>query len=124
MMVLIKFGMDINLDPQDMLAIEDILRPLHSVLTLRNDFDSWEKEQAEARPANLLGQASNAVDVFIQHDKVTVEEAKQRVRQLTLDKMQQFFQLQSRMLSENKDIKEDILRFVDAMIYLVTGHDF
>lgn len=112
--------MALSIPEDEMDLCLQLMRPAYAVMTLTNDFFSWEKERDELERGDRPN-ITNAIDLIMRERSMTEDEAKDVCREV----IQKYVADSIRTNEEtqrNLEISSDLRTFMEAMQYSVSGN--
>ncbi|RDW83563.1 bifunctional terpene synthase/polyprenyl synthetase family protein [Aspergillus mulundensis] len=120
--MLMRFGMGILLGKEEQKMIEPLVKPCYAALGLANDYFSfdieWEEFQAETDKETM----TNAVWLFMQWEGLDVEEAKERVREVTNGYEQQYLRNIEEFEKTHGTDMPHVVEYLKAEGYQIPGN--
>ncbi|KAL5041044.1 hypothetical protein BDW71DRAFT_212499 [Aspergillus fruticulosus] len=120
--MLMRFGMGILLSEEEQKMVEPLVKPCYAALGLANDYFSfdieWEEFQQDAEKTTM----TNAVWLFMQWDGLGVEQAKERVREVTNGYEQQYLRNIKEFASGPGKERPHLLEYLKAEAYQIPGN--
>ncbi|PQE07883.1 geranylgeranyl pyrophosphate synthase protein [Rutstroemia sp. NJR-2017a WRK4] len=116
------FGMGLSLTKEERDLMEPIARPCFAALGLANDYVSFDVEYAEFKESGA-STMTNAVWQYMQWEDIGVEEAKERVKQVTTHYEAEFLRLREEFIQSQRNRKSPHLEtYLTALGYQIPGN--
>ncbi|PWY67090.1 geranylgeranyl pyrophosphate synthase [Aspergillus sclerotioniger CBS 115572] len=120
---LMRFGMDINLTPDEEELVAPIVKPCYAALGLANDYFSFDVEWGEFQKEDSDRKAmTNAVWLFMQWHHVDEQEAKRCVQQVTNEYEKEYQQRVHGFLSGHGKENAKLHTYLSALGYQIPGN--
>ncbi|KAJ0333862.1 hypothetical protein COL922a_010361 [Colletotrichum nupharicola] len=109
---MVEFGMAVDISEQQKTAVRPIFQAAESALVLTNDYWSWDREWRQAQQTNDP-RIVNAVHLFMRTQDLSMEQAKETVRQKIIDYEQTFARLRAEFLGENPNADLYLKKYIE-----------
>jgi len=116
----LPFAMDLDFDfPRYRALVDDLVAKVGGSFALTNDYWSLAKElHANAKGG---GRIASVVVLIMEQDKCTLDQAMEKVKQLSIKMDKEALDERDRILAQNPDLPEDVRRFVHAIVWAAAG---
>lgn len=118
---LMLFGMGMTLTKVEDERLAKVIRPAYASLGLANDYFSFDREWQEVQETRG-SKPLNAVWLFMKWRGVSVDTAKQLVREAANLYEKQFLDLCDKFRTEHAPISDKLDRYLRGMVYQVSGN--
>ncbi|KAF3925277.1 hypothetical protein ABW20_dc0106608 [Dactylellina cionopaga] len=115
--------MGIKLSDDDAKRVDKFLMPAWCAATLLNDYYSFDEEYREFLKSGA-GALTNGVWVFMKLNHLSVQEAKEAVRQKTIEFEQEFLRYCEEMAKIPTQYSLELRQYVGIWYYMVAGNFF
>ncbi|KAH8598382.1 isoprenoid synthase domain-containing protein [Bisporella sp. PMI_857] len=120
---LLHWGTGVVLDESSATEIAPILKPIHDVVTLTNDYFSWEKEIAEHIELNEANPLINSVAFFMKWDSLSATDAKASVKAKIQQLEEEYSALKTEYIARHGDkTPSSVIRWFSIMEAVVAGN--
>lgn len=120
---LLHWGTGVVLDEATAAEVQHILQPIHNVVTLTNDFFSWEKEIAEFHKTNGDTPLINAVAFYMNWNSISAAEGKAAVKAKIEQLEEEYSNLKDAYIAQHGDTTPPaVLRWFSIMEAVVSGN--
>lgn len=115
------FGMGLTLTPEEDGMLKDVIEPCFAALGLANDYFSFDREYSERQDSGGSSM-TNAVWLYMQWHDVSVDEAKERVRQLTIGYEDEFVTRRDTFLNDWSSSSPKLRKYLAGLSQQVIGN--
>ena len=98
-----------------------VAAPAYACIALANDFFSWQKEYDDFTYQSKSHYMVNAIWILMQEHSITIEKAKQTLREKVAEYLQAFLRLKARFQS-SKVVSSDAGRYLSAIELFLSGN--
>ena len=120
---LLHWGTGVVLDKSNATEIAPILKPIHDVVTLTNDYFSWEKEIAEHIELNEATPLINSVAFYMKWDSLSATDAKAAVKAKIQQLEEEYSALKTEYIARHGDkTPSSVIRWFSIMEAVVAGN--
>jgi hypothetical protein len=120
---LLHWGTGVVLDESSATEIAPILKPIHDVVTLTNDYFSWEKEIAEHIELNGANPLINSVAFYMKWDSLSATDAKAAVKAKIQQLEEEYSVLKAEYIACHGDKPpSSVIRWFSIMEAVVAGN--
>jgi hypothetical protein len=120
---LLHWGTGVVLDESSAKEIAPILRPIHDVVTLTNDYFSWEKEIAEHIELKGTTPLINSVAFYMKWDSLSATDAKAAVKAKIQQLEENYSALKAEYIARHGDkAPSSVIRWFNVMEAVVAGN--
>jgi hypothetical protein len=122
MSAMAAYGSGIDITAEEVAAIEDKLRPIGLACTLANDYWSFPKEMAAFEKG--LGYPMNTVTALERMEGLSIEEAREKVKELVKKYEQEAMALVGELMGPKSRLPENTRRYVQAVYWAAGGANY
>ncbi|KAE9575202.1 hypothetical protein CGMCC3_g8573 [Colletotrichum fructicola] len=120
---MVEFGMAVDISDQQKTAVRPIFQAAESALVLTNDYWSWDREWRQAQQTEDP-RIVNAVHLFMRTQGLSMEQARETVRQKITDYEQTFARLKAEFLGENPNADLNLKKYIGVCEAIVAGNHY
>ncbi|KAL4746901.1 hypothetical protein BDW72DRAFT_206953 [Aspergillus terricola var. indicus] len=120
--MLMRFGMGILLSKDEQKMIEPLVKPCYAALGLANDYFSFDIEWEEFQRERDKTTMTNAVWLFMQWEGLDIQQAKERVREVTNEYEQQYLRNIEEFAAGPGKERPHLLEYLKAEGYQIPGN--
>jgi hypothetical protein len=121
-----RFAYKLRLTEEEEQLVRPMTELIMEVLTLHNDYYSWEKEAAFYNASEDKLPMSNAVALYMKWRSLTPEEAKGSIKDAAIEREKQYLRVKSefmnRKLSSNQAVPSAVLQWLSIIEHMVAGN--
>ncbi|KAL4891304.1 isoprenoid synthase domain-containing protein [Aspergillus ambiguus] len=116
-----RFAYKLTLTGEEEQLVTPLTQLIMNVLTLHNDYFSWDKENEFYNSSEEKLPMSNAVTLYMKWYSMSVEDAKDAIRAVAVQKEQEYLQKKEKFLGE-QPVSPAIMRWLNIMEHMVSGN--
>jgi hypothetical protein len=120
--MLMRFGMGILLSKDEQRMVKPLVKPCYAALGLANDYFSFDIEWEEFQREGDKTTMTNAVWLFMQWEGLDIEQAKERVREVTNEYEQQYLRNIEEFAAGPGKERPHLLEYLKAEGYQIPGN--
>ncbi|KAE8391647.1 isoprenoid synthase domain-containing protein [Aspergillus alliaceus] len=121
-----RFAYKLRLTEEEEAIVRPMTELIMEVLTLHNDYYSWEKETAFYNASEDKLPMSNSVTLYMQWYSLPPEEAKEAIKKAAVEKEQQYLEVKkgfiNRQLSSSEAVPSAVSQWLNIMEHMVAGN--
>ncbi|KAJ5889106.1 geranylgeranyl pyrophosphate synthase [Penicillium tannophilum] len=120
-----RFGMGILLTNEEEKRVASIVKPCFAALGLANDFYSFDIEWDEFQQMDDTDKTptmTNAVWLYMKWENISIDEAKDRVRQVVRDYETEFQQRMNIFVSDQEECSPKLREYLRALAFQIPGN--
>ncbi|KAK0113545.1 hypothetical protein ONS95_013796 [Cadophora gregata] len=118
-----QFGMAIDLTDKELQSVRHIFVPAESALVMTNDYWSWDREYFMSKRANAAKMV-NSIDLFIRTQGLTVEEAREKVRNSIIIHEKEYLALKADFYESHPQVSLALKRYIEVCGVIVAGNHY
>ncbi|KAF6809680.1 geranylgeranyl pyrophosphate synthase [Colletotrichum sojae] len=120
---MVEFGMSIDISDAEKKQIRPIFQAAESALVLTNDYWSWDREWRQAQRSQSP-RIVNAVHLFMRTRGISMDKAKEAVREKIIAYESEFLRLKDDFYSRNTDAPLYLKRYVEVCGSITAGNHY
>ncbi|OJD32476.1 geranylgeranyl pyrophosphate synthase [Diplodia corticola] len=117
-----QFGMGLNLPDNELELLRPIFEPAEAALVLTNDYFSWDREYHSA--THTGARIVNSIDLLRRTRGLSIDEARQAVKQLIVDYEQDYLAQKETYIKENPNLPAHVHLFIEVCGLVVAGNHY
>lgn len=120
-----RFGMGILLTNEEEKRVASIVKPCFAALGLANDFYSFDIEWDEFQQMDDTDKTptmTNAVWLYMKWENISIDEAKDRVRQVVRDYETEFQQRMNIFVADQEECSPKLREYLRALAFQIPGN--
>lgn len=120
-----RFGMDIVLTKEEENLTASIVKPCFAALGLANDYYSFDiewKEFQQEKNAEETSTMTNAVWLYIQWEDLSIDAAKEKVRQVVRNYEQEYQQQMNAFIVDKEQCPPHLAEYLRALAFQIPGN--
>ncbi|RJE24970.1 geranyl-geranyl pyrophosphate [Aspergillus sclerotialis] len=121
-LALARFVCELDLTEEEEAKVLPLTQIAMQIMTLHNDYYSWEKENAFYYASEEKRPVSNAVALYMKLYSIPIERAKAEVKAKAIETEQRYLLAKKEFLKDEANPPLATLRWLEMLEHLITGH--